>query len=82
MLGQLVVATGMPSHGKSTFTDWKVLNLIKDYNFKASWFSPEHRQPMSLYHSSLAEKVIGKNFWKQKGNVGRMTNSNDLDKIS
>ena len=78
MLGQLVVATGMPSHGKSTFTDWKVLNLIKDYNYKASWFSPEH-SPMSLYHSSLAEKVIGKNFWKQKGNVERMT-KNDLDK--
>ena len=78
MLGQLVVATGMPSHGKSTFTDWKVLNLIKDYNFKASWFSPEH-SPMELYHSSLSEKVIGKNFWKQKGNVGRMTKE-DLEK--
>ncbi len=78
MLGQLVVATGMPSHGKSTYTDWKVLNLIKDYNYKASWFSPEH-SPMSLYHTSLSEKVIGKNFWKNKGNVGRMTKE-DLQK--
>lgn len=72
MMGQLVVATGMPSHGKSTFTDWKVLNLIKDYNYKASWFSPEH-SPMELYHSSLAEKVIGRNFWKDKDGVSRIT---------
>ena len=53
----------------STFTDWKVLNLIKDYNFKASWFSPEHSPMRIIFDSSLAEKVIGKNFWKQKGNV-------------
>lgn len=62
MRGQLNVGTGMPSHGKSNFTDWYVLNLVKDYDLKASWFSPEH-SPMSLYHTNLAEKVIGKNFW-------------------
>lgn len=62
MRGQLTVGTGIPSHGKSNFTDWYVLNLIKDYNLKASWFSPEH-SPMSLYHTNLSEKVIGKSFW-------------------
>jgi len=74
MKGQLTVVTGIPSHGKSNFVDWYVLNLIKDYNMKASWFSPEH-SPMSLYHTNLAEKVIGKSFWgKSKGNeVERMT---------
>lgn len=74
MRGHLIVGTGIPSHGKSNFTDWYVLNLIKDYNLKGSWFSPEH-SPMRLYHTNLAEKVIGKNFWgKIKGKeVPRIT---------
>ena len=62
MRGQLSIGTGIPSHGKSNFTDDYVLNLINDYDLKASWFSPEH-SPMSLYHTNLSEKVIGKNFW-------------------
>lgn len=62
MRGQLNVGTGIPSHGKSNFTDWYVLNLVNDYDLKASWFSPEH-SPMELYQTNLIEKVIGKNFW-------------------
>jgi len=72
MRGQLTVCTGIPSHGKSNFTDWYVLNLIKDYNMKASWFSPEH-SPMQLYHTNLMQKVIGKNFWKEKNGIERVT---------
>ena len=65
MRGQLTVGTGIPSHGKSNFTDWLTLNLIKDYNLKASWFSPEH-SPMCLYQTNLMEKVIGRSFWKDE----------------
>lgn len=65
MLGQLTTVTGIPSHGKSNFVDDYVLNLINDYNFKGSWFSPEH-SPMSLYKTNLIEKVLGRNFWKDK----------------
>lgn len=65
MRGQVTVGTGIPSHGKSNFTDWYVLNLINDYNLKASWFSPEH-SPMELYQTNLIEKVIGRSFWKDK----------------
>jgi twinkle protein len=72
MRGQLSVGTGIPSHGKSNYTDWYVLNLIKDYNLKGSWFSPEH-SPMSLYQSNLIEKVIGRNFWKDKDGHKRIT---------
>ena len=72
MRGQLTIGTGIPSHGKSNFTDWYVLNLIKDYNLKASWFSPEH-MPLELYQTNLAEKVIGKNFWKEKNGLPRMS---------
>ena len=39
MRGHLVTVTGIPSHGKSNFLDWYVLNLIHDYDMKASWFS-------------------------------------------
>lgn len=65
MLGQLTVVTGIPSHGKSNFVDDYVLNLSNDYNFKCSWFSPEH-SPMQLYQTNLMEKVLGRNFWKDK----------------
>ena len=72
MRGQLTVGTGIPSHGKSNFTDWYVLNLIKDYSLKASWFSPEH-SPMNLYQTNLIEKVVGRNFWKDKNGYPRIT---------
>lgn len=68
MRGQVTVGTGIPSHGKSNFTDWYVLNLINDYDMKCSWFSPEH-SPMELYQTNLIEKVIGRSFWKDKQDV-------------
>lgn len=79
MRGQLCTGTGIPSHGKSNFTDWYVLNLVNDYDLKASWFSPEH-SPMSLYHTNLMEKVIGKNFWgKVKGVKVPRISKEDID---
>ena len=77
MRGQVVLPTGIPSHGKSTFVDWYVLNLIKDYSMKASWYSPEH-SPMDLYETELIQKVIGRNFWNDKYGEKRIT-KNDLD---
>lgn len=72
MRGQVVLPTGIPSHGKSTFTDWYVLNLIKDYDMKASWYTPEHT-PMDLYETELIQKVLGRNFWKNKDGQKRLT---------
>jgi twinkle protein len=72
MRGHLIVSTGIPSHGKSNFTDWYILNLINDYNLKASWFSPEH-SPMELYQTSLIQKVVGKNFWKETDGIPRVS---------
>lgn len=63
MMGQLTVVTGIPSHGKSNWLEWYVLNLIEDYGYKASFYSPEHF-PMKIHHSILAEKVMGKPFKK------------------
>ena len=72
MRGHLVVGTGIPSHGKSNFTEWYVLNLISDYKMKASFYSPEHH-PFSLHHSTFIQKVYGKNFFKDFDGVPRIS---------
>ena len=68
MMGQLTVITGIPSHGKSSFLDWYVLNLLNDYDFKASIYSPEHT-PLELYNAKFIKLAVGKPFWGQ----GRVT---------
>lgn len=64
MRGHLITGTGIPSHGKSNFTEWLVMNIVNDYGMKASFFSPEH-QPMWLHQSAFIEKYHGKNFFKE-----------------
>jgi twinkle protein len=68
MRGQLTTVTGIPSHGKSTFTDWYVLNLVNDYGLKASWFSPEH-SPTTLFQTRIIEQATGANFWGKSNGV-------------
>lgn len=72
MRGHLVVSTGIPSHGKSNFTEWYVMNLMRDYNMKASFFSPEH-SPMALHQTQFIEKFYGRNFWEDTFNRKRIT---------
>jgi twinkle protein len=62
MLGHLCIGTGIPSHGKSNFTEWLVLNYLLENDFKASFFSPEHL-PLELHYSTFCEKIIGKNYF-------------------
>lgn len=70
--GQLTAITGIPTHGKSSWLEWYVLNLIDTHNFKASFYSPEHL-PMEVHHAALAEKVIGKPFYGDTMAQPRMT---------
>ena len=72
MRGHLITGTGVPSHGKSNFTEWYVLNLVKDYKMKASFFSPEH-SPMKLHKTTFIQKAFGKNFWNDYPNTPRIT---------
>ena len=74
MRGHLITGTGIPSHGKSNFTEWYVLNLIRDYKMKASFFSPEHH-PFELHHTTFIEKTFGKNFFKDNPNCPRISKS-------
>ena len=72
MRGHLCTATGIPSHGKSNFVEWYVMNLIRDYDMKASFFSPEHH-PMSLHQTTFIEKFYGKNFFMDNPGLPKIT---------
>jgi len=78
MRGHLITGTGIPSHGKSNFTEWYVLNLVRDYNMKASFFSPEHH-PFSLHHTTFIEKASGRNFWQDNEGCRRV-NKEEIEK--
>lgn len=78
MKGQLSVITGIPSHGKSNFSEWYGLNLVNDYDLKASFFSPEH-SPMELHQTNFIQKAIGKPFWKDMDGISRIT-KNDIER--
>jgi twinkle protein len=62
MRGHLVTVTGIPSHGKSEFMEWYTMNLVKDYNMKMAFFSPEHH-PLELHKTKFIQKFIGKSFF-------------------
>lgn len=62
MMGQLTTITGIPSHGKSSFLDWYLLNLLHEYDYKASIYSPEHN-PLELYATKHIQLAVGKPFY-------------------
>jgi twinkle protein len=78
MRGHLVTGTGIPSHGKSNFSEWYILNLIDEYDMKASFFSPEH-SPMELHQANFIQKAIGRSFWKDYPDRPRI-NRGDIDR--
>jgi len=61
-MGQLTTITGIPSHGKSSFLDWYLLNLIHEYGYKASIYSPEHN-PLELFATKHIQLAVGKPFY-------------------
>ena len=80
MRGHLVTVTGIPSHGKSNYTEWYVLNLVNDHDMKASFFSPEHT-PMSLHQTTFIQKAIGRNFWNDVDGLPRITEA-DIERYT
>ena len=79
MNGQLTVVTGIPSHGKSNFLEWYLLNLIDEHQVKVSVFSPEHN-PMELHLSSFIQKAVGKPFFGVVDGVERCT-TDDIERF-
>ena len=72
MSGQLTVVTGIPSHGKSNFLEWYLLNLIDEHEVKVSVFSPEHN-PLELHLSNFIQKAVGKPFFGDVDGVKKIT---------
>lgn len=60
--GRLFVFTGVPNSGKSTFTDWLLVQQARLHGTKAALFSPE-TSPWQLHAKRLMEIFIGK-AWK------------------
>ncbi len=66
--GQMNILFGIPSHGKSSFMDALMANVVFACNWNALIFSPENKSP--AYHASkLCEILTGKPMYGQ----GRMT---------
>ena len=80
MRGHLITGTGIPSHGKSSFTDWYVLNMVNDLKMKASIFSPEHN-PLELYLSKFTSLFYGKPFFKNNDGYERVTKTEIKDYV-
>ncbi len=72
--GTINLIGGIPSHGKTTFSDAMVVNSILEHGWKWAIFSPENK-PYYLHIQPLSEKLIGKPFF----NKGAMSRG-ELDK--
>jgi twinkle protein len=57
--GYLTIITGIPSHGKSDWLDYMILQATIKHNWKGALYSPENR-PLKLHFSKMARKIIGK----------------------
>ncbi|HEX6727877.1 MAG TPA: toprim domain-containing protein, partial [Nitrospira sp.] len=68
--GELTIVTGIPSHGKSEWLDWLMVQLAILYGWTFSICSPEN-YPLARHLAKLVEKYIGKPF--PKGPNPRMT---------
>lgn len=65
-LGQLMVMTGIPNHGKSPFALFIMVCLSIRYGWRWALFTPEHT-PLTMFIVSLCELLLGK---KAKEKIG------------
>ena len=72
MPGELTVVTGIPGHGKSSFVEWLMINLIKEQQFRFGLFTPEH-EPVETHIARLAELIDGRPFGKDQPSHLRMS---------
>lgn len=64
--GRLIVVTGFPSHGKTTWTRFVMVHTAKDHARRWAVFSPE-MQPWEHFTAECAEVYSGKPFWSVPG---------------
>jgi hypothetical protein len=68
----LTIVSGIPSHGKTAFLKYLMVQLAKNADWRFAVFSPEDSSA-AMYMSCLAEIYIGKPF--EKGKSNQMTQS-------
>ncbi len=59
--GELIVLTGVPSHGKSEWLDALMVNMAEQHGWSFGVFSPENF-PVSNHVAKLSEKYTGQSF--------------------
>ncbi|MCP3681777.1 MAG: AAA family ATPase [bacterium] len=70
--GQLNVATGAPSAGKSEWVDSLAINMMVNYSWKVLSYSPESH-PLEFHFRKLCEKISDKHFSGEFTGYERMT---------
>lgn len=60
--GQLVVVTGVPSHGKSSMMDWIFTNQMAHLKWRVGLFSPEN-YPHEVHTIRILKQLVGNSFY-------------------
>lgn len=60
--GQLVIVTGVPSHGKSTLMDWIHTNQMARLKWRIGMFSPEN-YPHEVHTIRILKQLVGNSFY-------------------
>lgn len=68
--GEVTIVTGIPSHGKSEWLDWLMVQLAVLYGWVFAVYSPENF-PLARHIAKLVEKYVGRPF--RVGPSERMT---------
>lgn len=55
----LVIVTGVPNHGKTTFLDWWTMCLARKHDYRFAVFSPENKR-LEYHGTKLIQQVLGK----------------------
>lgn len=69
--GRTIIVTGIPSHGKSSWTRFVMIHTAKKHDRRWAVFSPE-MQPWQQFVAQCAEVYTGKKFWEAE-RTGGMT---------
>lgn len=75
--GRLIVMTGYPSSGKTSFARWLMIHTAAEHGRRWVVFSPE-MQPWEGFMAECAEVLIGQPFWAD-GGASRMTDAEARD---
>lgn len=76
--GRLIVLTGFPGSGKSTWLSFAMIHTAGHHRRRWGVFSPEN-QPWEQYAAQLAEVLIGKPFYRPKAGSNGVPAMDDLE---